>query len=510
MRGSTLPAYVPGKAAAPGGLKLSSNELPFEPLPSVLAAVEAASADLMRYPDHRAAALRARIAAVHGLDPSWVAVGAGSVGLLQQLCLAYAGPGDEVAFGWRSFEAYPVFTALAGADAVTVPLRPRTHAIDLDTLAAAITERTTLVLLADPNNPSGTTFGADELERFLAAVPASTIVVLDRAYQEFVTAADAADAAAVLAAHPNVCVLRTFSKAHGLAALRVGYLLGRPEIVDAVDRTLLPFAVNGLAQAAALACLEPAAVAELDQRTTAVMTERARFARELRLLGLPVADPQGNFVWVPGLAVEPPGIATRAFPEGTRITVGTAADVDRALEAIALSDLPRSETPRRAQAWLDRLDAVEARLTDLVAAGDRAGLTEPDPGGDERWEWGQAWAHLGEFGAYWLAELDLVLDGAASFGRTKKDPHRIAMIEEGRSADAAMHLAAARTAMARLRRVLAGLSDAGWAAASTHPTLGTMDLDAFLTHFLVGHYEEHADQLATLDHPQPAAEVHGG
>jgi histidinol-phosphate aminotransferase len=423
------------------------------------------------------------------------------VGLLQQLCLAYAGPGDEVAFGWRSFEAYPVFTALAGATAVTVPLDPRTQALDLDAVATKITERTTLVLLADPNNPSGTTFGAEELDRFLAAVPASTLVVLDRAYQEFVTAADAFDAAAVLAAHPNVCVLRTFSKAHGLAALRVGYLLGRPEIVDAVDRTLLPFAVNGLGQAAALACLEPVAIAELDQRCAAITTERARFARELRLLGLPVADPQGNFVWVPGVAVEPDGIATRVFPEGTRITIGSAGDVDRALAAIAAADVTRSDAPRRAQGWLDRLDAVEARLADLVAGGSRVGLTEPDAGGDERWEWGQVWAHVGEFGAYWLAELDTVLAGAGSFGRTKKDPHRIAMIEAGRRTDTATHLAAARVAMARLRRVLSGLDAAGWAVCSTHPTLGSMDLDAFLTHFLVGHFEEHADQLESLAGP---------
>jgi histidinol-phosphate aminotransferase len=497
-RASTLPAYVPGKAAAPGGLKLSSNELPFDPLPSVLAAVQSASAHLMRYPDHRALALRARIAARHGLDPSWVAVGAGSVGLLQQLCLAFAGPGDEVAFGWRSFEAYPVFTALAGAEARTVPLHPRTHAIDLDALAPLVSERTRLVLIADPNNPSGTTVGADELERFMDAVPPSTLVVLDRAYHEFVTAADAFDPAGLLAERPNVCVLRTFSKAHGLAALRVGYLLGRPEIVDAVDRTLLPFAVNGLGQAAALAALEPAATAELDQRVAAVLTGRSRLAGELRLRGIPVADPQGNFVWVPGLAVEPEAIATRVFPEGTRITVGTDDDIDRLLAGVDALGLPSTDAPRRSQEWIDRLDAAERRLTALVAGGALGGLTEPDAGGDERWEWGQAWAHVAEFGAYWLRELDLVLGGAAGFGRTKKDPHRIAMIEEGRATDAAAHLATARQAMARLRRVLAGMDDADWAAASEHPTLGRMDVDAFLTHFLVGHYEEHATQLEAL------------
>lgn len=497
-RASTLPAYVPGRAAAPGGLKLSSNELPFEPLPSVRAAVEAAAAHLNRYPDHRAIALRERIASEHGLDPSSVAVGAGSVGLLQQLCLAYGGPGQEILFPWRSFEAYPVFTALSDSQEVTVPLGLHTQAVDLDALSLLLSDRTRLVLLADPNNPTGTTFGADAFERFMARVPAGALVVLDRAYHELVTAADAVDPAAVLAAHPNVCVLRTFSKAHGLAALRVGYLLGPPEVVDAVDRTLLPFAVNALGQAAALACLEPAAQAELDQRVAAVVAERGRLARELRRLGLPVADPQGNFVWVPGPAVEPAGITTRTFPEGTRITVGTAADVDRALEAIAAADLPRAGWPARAQAWLDRLDAVERRLVHSAAAGPRPGLTEPDPGGDERWEWGQVWAHIAELGGYWLDQLDDVLAGAASFGRTKKDPNRVASIEAGRHADCSVHLATARRAMARLRRLVAGLGEQGWSARSAHPTLGPMGVDDILQHFLVGHYEEHAEQLEGL------------
>lgn len=497
-RGSTLPVYVPGRAAAPGGLKLSSNELPFDPLPSVLAAVLAAAAQLPRYPDHRATALRERIGAEQGLDPSRVAVGAGSVGMLQQLCLAYAGPGDDVTFSWPSFEAYPVLAAVAGATARTAPLQPWSLSLDLDALAGCVTERTRLVLLADPNNPTGTAVGAADLDRFLDRIPSSTLVVLDRAYHEFVTAADAAEPAALLAERPNLCVLRTFSKAHGLAALRVGYLLGPPEVVEAVDRTLAPFAVNGLGQAAALACLEPPSLAELRLRTAAITAERARFARELRTMGIPVAEPQGNFVWVPGLAVEPVGVATRVFPEGTRITVGSAADVDRALDAIAATALPPDGAPIRAQGWLDRLDAVERRLIALVAAGERGGLSEPDPGGEERWGWGQAWAHVGELGGYWLAQLELVLRGAPRFGRTKSDPRRVAAIEAGRHSEAAAHLVAARQAMARLRRLLAGMDEASWAATSEHPTLGAMDVGAFLSHFLVGHYEEHAAQIAAL------------
>lgn len=497
-RGSTLPAYVPGRPAVAGGLKLSSNELPFDPPPSVRAAFTAAAADLHRYPDHRATALRRRIAEQHGLDPTQVAVGAGSVGLLQQLCLAYAGPGDEVAFSWRSFEAYPILTALAGATARTAPLARWTGSLDLDTLAACVTERTALVLLADPNNPTGTTVPAADLERFLVRIPPSALVVLDRAYAEFVTSADAADPAGLLAEHPNLCVLRTFSKAHGLAALRVGYLLGRVEVVDAVDRTLLPFAVNGPAQAAALASLEPPAADEVTRRAAAIISERARFARELRLLGVPVADPQGNFVWVPGVQVEPEGVATRVFPEGTRITVGTAADVDRALQAVSAAGLPRRAAPLRVQAWLDRLDAVERQLVALAGSGVRTGRTRPDPGGEERWEWGQAWAHVGELGGYWLDELDRVVRGTPRFGRTKADPRRLAAIEGGRTTDAAAHLLRARRAMARLRRLLAGLDEAAWAATSDHPTLGAMDVEAVLTHFLVGHYEEHAAQIGAL------------
>jgi len=497
-RATTLPAYVPGRAAVPGGLKLSSNELPFPPLPHVLAAIREASVDLPRYPDHRATVLRERIAAEHGLDTSWVAGGAGSVGLLQQLCLAHAGPGDEVAFGWRSFEAYPVFTALAGAQEISVPLDARTHGLDLEALAARVTDRTRLVLLADPNNPTGTTVSAEAFHRFVGRVPPTTLVVLDRAYHEFVTAADAVDPAAALAEWPNVCVLRTFSKAHGLASLRVGYLLGRPEVVDSVDRTLLPFAVNALGQAAAHACLDPVAVAEMALRAGAVVAGRQRLARELRQLGLPVSDPQGNFVWVPGVAVEPEGIATRVFPEGTRITVGTPAEVDRVLAAVEAGGLARTDAPTRAQGWLDRLDAVECRLAELADGGSRPGLTAPDPDGEERWEWAQVWAHVAEFGPYWLDELELVLRGAPGFGRTKKDPHRVAMIEEGRGLGAAIHLRAVLEAMARVRRTLAGLDDTAWRAASRHPTLGVMDLDAFLTHFLIGHYEEHAAQLESL------------
>ena len=497
-RASTLPAYVPGQAAPPGGLKLSSNESPFDPLPSVVKAFAAAAADLRRYPDPQAVALRERIAAVHGLAPSEVAVGAGSVGVLQQLCLAYAGPGDEVAFPWRSFEAYPVLTALAGATARTAPLDPWSHSPDLDALAGCVTERTRLVLLADPNNPTGTTVSAAALDRFLDRVPGSTLVVLDRAYHEFVEAADAADPVVLLAERPNLCVLRTFSKAHGLAALRVGYLLGRPEVVAAVGRTALPFAVNGPGQLAALASLEPPALAELDRRAAAVTAERDRLARELRGLGIPVADPQGNFVWVPGLAVQPEGVSTRVFPEGTRITVGSPAEVDRALEAIAAAGLPPGRAPLRARAWLDRLDAVERRLSRLASTGPRQGLTQPDAGGRERWEWGQAWAHVGEFGAYWLGELDLVLRGATRFGRTKADPARIAAVEAGRGTEASAHLLRARRATACLRRLLAGMDDAAWTTTSRHPTLGAMDVEAIVAHFLVGHYEEHAAQIEGL------------
>ena len=226
-----LPAYKQGKPASDDAFKLSSNENPFEPLPSVIAAVAAHTA-FNRYPDATALALRERLAARFGLTPDEVHIGSGSVAILAQLILAAAGAGDEVVYSWRSFEAYPTLVAVAGATSVQVPNRAD-HGHDLPAMAAAITDNTRVVIVCSPNNPTGNIVTADEFEAFMASVPSDLLVILDEAYIEFTTDAAATNGPALLARYPNLVVLRTFSKAYGLAGLRVGYALGATNILDA-------------------------------------------------------------------------------------------------------------------------------------------------------------------------------------------------------------------------------------------------------------------------------------
>ena len=387
---TSLPVYKPGKSAevamAEHGLddavKLASNENPFEPLPSVLAAVNRSAAEsLNRYADHRASALRAALADRLGLGVDEVGVGCGSVGLLQQSLLAYADPGDEVLYGWRSFEAYPIYTTIVGATAITVP--NRCEALDMAGITDALTERTRVVFVTSPNNPTGTVVTHDELVTLLDAAPGDCLVVLDEAYHEYVTGRHAPDALALHDRYPNLAVLRTFSKAYGLAALRVGYVLAHPDVVSAIDQVLVPFAVNGLGQAAALASLH--ADSELAERVDRVVAERERVAAELRRrIGLSVPDPQANFVWLPAgrraadlaVALEQAGLVTRPFPgEGVRVTIGTSEDHERVLGAIERLVEPLG----LAEAWLlpvgDRARQVQAEIERLdEAAGD-----DPDP-----------------------------------------------------------------------------------------------------------------------------------
>lgn len=352
---SALPAYKPGRSAAAAeadhgvadAIKLASNESPYGPLPSVAQAIGDAVEHVNLYPDHRAAGLRADIAEALGVDVEQVTVGAGSAGILQQLLLAYCDPGDAVAMCWPSFEAYPVFAMLVEAEQIRVPLRD--EVFDLEALAAAVTTATKIVFVTNPNNPTGTTVGTDEIEALLARVPKSCLVVLDEAYAEFVTDERVTDSTSLLARHDNLIITRTFSKAHGLAGLRVGYAVGHPHVVSIVDRTLVPFAVNELAQRAARASL--AATGEMRERVAVVVAERARVAAALRETGWNVPDAQANFVWLPigdiaddvGVQLERRGVVVRAFPDvGIRVTIGDRADNDRFLAALADCDA----TPR--------------------------------------------------------------------------------------------------------------------------------------------------------------------
>ena len=327
----SLPAYVPG-VRNERAIKLSSNECAEAPLPSVLDAMSKALGEVNRYPDMGAVQLRAALAEHLGVAPEQVAVGTGSSALCQQLVTAAAGPGDEVAFPWRSFEAYPIFAQIAGATPVPVPLTAD-HRVDLSALAA-VTERTKLIFICNPNNPTGTTITNAEFAAFMDEVPADVLVVLDEAYFEYNQAADAPVATEVITRYPNVVGLRTFSKAYGLAGARIGYAFGPRPIIEALNKVSIPFSVSAVAQEAALASLE--AQEALRARIDGTVAERSRVVAKLGL-----AESQANFVWLPGagqeladrLAAE--GVLVRVFPEGIRVTVTNAEETDALLEAFS-------------------------------------------------------------------------------------------------------------------------------------------------------------------------------
>ena len=344
-----LPAYKAGKPPEPfvgTAYKLSSNENPYPPLPGVLATAVAAAEEINRYPDFGSALLIDEIAKFTGVPAERVAVGTGSVGVLQQLVQATAGPGDEVLFAWRSFEAYPIITQIAGATAVTVPLRAdETH--DLDAMAAALTERTRLVLVCNPNNPTGAIVPRDELECFLDRVPEDVLVVLDEAYVEFVRDEDYPDGVAISLDRTNVCVLRTFSKAYGLAGLRVGYAVGPEPVAAALRACAVPFGVNIVAQAAAVESLRSQDA--LMERVDALVEERTRVLAALREIdlagryGVDLYDSQANFVWLRlgersvdfAQACDAIGVTVRPYaPDGVRVTIGEQEANDRVLELL--------------------------------------------------------------------------------------------------------------------------------------------------------------------------------
>jgi histidinol-phosphate aminotransferase len=323
--------YKPGRRvanAAGQSFKLASNESPFGPLPSVAKAITAAAAEVNWYPDNNAEALTEAIARRYDVPPAHIALGCGSVGVAQQLLAAAAEPGTEVLYAWRSFEAYPILVPLTGATDVRVPLKDETH--DLAAMAAAITPRTRVIFVCNPNNPTGTVVRSGELAGFLGQVPPDCLVVLDEAYADYVRDPGVPNGIALYRDHPNLAVLRTFSKAHGLAGLRVGFLIGQERIASAVRTTMLPFSVNALAQTAAIASL--AAESELQERVDLAVKERARVRDQLLAQGWVVPPTEANFVWLRlgadtqdfAAACAEAGISIRPFgDEGARISVGT-------------------------------------------------------------------------------------------------------------------------------------------------------------------------------------------
>lgn len=392
-----IPGYRAGRQAPDEELKLSSNENPFPPLPGVVARAARELERVNRYPDAGVGMLTDALARRLERRPDAFAAGTGSVSVLFSLLDAYCGPGDEVVTAWRSFEAYPIGITVTGARHVTVPLRadhthdpgrderlpghpeapasrpasstddrrtsgtasrpllagrarmtpglsrgPAHH--DLDAMAAAVTDRTRVVVVCTPNNPTGPVVRHDDLERFVASVPSDVLIVVDEAYVEFVRDAEAARGLELQARHDNVVVLRTFSKAYGLAGLRVGYLVGHPDVVAATRKASPPFGVSDVAQAAAVASLE--AHVELAERVEAVVEGRTVLLDGMRELGWDVPDSQANFVWLPtpdgpdvASALWP--VAVRPFPGavvdggGVRVSVGTPEANARVLAAVA-------------------------------------------------------------------------------------------------------------------------------------------------------------------------------
>ncbi|GAA2149827.1 histidinol-phosphate transaminase [Kitasatospora kazusensis] len=332
------PARPP--AAVPVAHLLSANENPYPPLPSVREAVLAASGDLHRYPDMGVTELTTAIADRFGVPPEHVSTGTGSVGIIRQLLQATATEDDEVLYAWPSFEAYPHLAKIAGIRSVRVPLKDYVH--DLDAMAGAVTDRTRLIVVCNPNNPTGTVVRRAELERFLDRVPGDVLVVLDEAYREFVRDPEVPDGIELYRDRPNVAVLRTFSKAYGLAGLRVGFAVAHEPVTAALRACSVPFGISGIAQTAAVASLR--AEGELLDRVQTLVGERDRLQAGLLDLGLPVPPTQANFCWLPlgerttafAEACAAVGIQVRAFAgEGVRITVGTPEANDLALETAA-------------------------------------------------------------------------------------------------------------------------------------------------------------------------------
>jgi histidinol-phosphate aminotransferase len=352
-----LAPYVPGKPLAElerqygltGTLKLASNENPLGPSPASIAAARAATADLALYPDGAAFDLKAAIARYHGVDSGMVTVGNGSNELLVLLAEAFLEPGTAAVYAQFAFAVYALAVQATGADAIVVPSRPaggeQPLGHDAAALAAAVTPATRLMFVANPNNPTGTYLSRDELRALLEAIPRDVIVVVDEAYAEYVTAPDYPDTLPWLAAFPNLVITRTFSKIHGLAALRAGYAISHPDVADLLNRVRQPFNVNSVAQAAAIAALGDAEhVARSRQLTAQGLRE---LTEGLTSLGWGVSPSVGNFVLADtGGPAQPPyeallrrGIIVRpvgnyGLPNHLRITVGLPEQNARLLAAV--------------------------------------------------------------------------------------------------------------------------------------------------------------------------------
>ncbi len=347
-RVGAIPVYPAAESYGYEGelTKLASNETPYPPHAAVLEAVRSALGTLNRYPDPTAAVLRRRLADRHGVPQAKIAVGNGSCEILLAAAEAMLEPGAEIVYAWPSFSMYPHLAAMTGARAVTVPL-DAAGAHDLDALAREVTVATRIVIVCNPNNPSATALAVEEVDAFVAGLPRHVLVIVDEAYVEFSVLQDPDESLALLDRHPNVVLLRTFSKVYGLCGLRAGYALGPESFRLGVDRVRQPFSVNALAQAAASEALRHQD--EVERRVERTVIERVHLQDELAYRGLAVSDSQANFSWVAlgedrdeeavyaGLARR--GVIVRegralGAPGHLRVTYGTRAENDRFLAAL--------------------------------------------------------------------------------------------------------------------------------------------------------------------------------
>ena len=343
---SGLPKYVPGASGGdPKIFKLSSNEVPTSPAPAVLEAITEGAAEVNRYPEMYGDELCRTLAQRHGLTEGNVIVGNGSVSLLELVLRAAVTTGDEVVYSWRSFEAYPILVQVTGAESVHVPNTPE-GGHDFEAMAQAVTDRTRVVMVCTPNNPTSQAATQSQIAAFLEKIPADVLVLLDEAYVHFDRTQDRVDALALLKGadgreRENLIILRTFSKAYGLAGIRVGYAMGSSRLVGQLRTASTPFGVNALAAKAALAALaEESYTADI---VDGIVAERARVTKELRSQGWQAGEPQGNFYWLPiaGKAQEfaeealESGFTVRPFPEGVRVTIAEPEANDLALALAA-------------------------------------------------------------------------------------------------------------------------------------------------------------------------------
>ncbi len=338
----SLPAYKAGQMPAPRTdietYKISSNETPFEPPEAVRRAIERAAATVHRYPDPFSRRLTGALARRFDVAQEQIALGTGSVAVVGQLIWAAAGPGDSVVYPWRSFEAYPIWVQMTGARSVQVPLlADERH--DLPLMLEAIDDSTRIVFVCNPNNPTGEAVRRDALTEFIDAVPSDVIVVLDEAYREFISDTDVPDGLDFFHGQNNVVVMRTFSKAYGLAGLRVGFAIAPEPIAEGMRKTALPFGVSSIAEDAALAALE--CEDELFERVRHLSQERDRVWQALADQGWDIHPSHANFVWLRlgertqefAQACDAAGITIRAFPdEGVRISVAEEEANDRVID----------------------------------------------------------------------------------------------------------------------------------------------------------------------------------